>query len=132
MGTFDMLHPGHLNYLKQAKKYGNYLLVVVARDQTVEKERGRKPVVRENDRLDMVKAVNLVDKAVLGNIGDKLKVVEQYKPNIICLGYDQRVDEDKLKEELKRRGLHVDVRRMKGYKADRYKSSILKEKGMMD
>ena len=132
MGTFDMLHPGHLNYLKEAKRYGDYLVVVVARDKTVEQERGRKPVVDEKDRLNMVKAVNLVDEAVLGNIGDKLSIVEKVKPDFICLGYDQRVDEHKLEEELKSRGLNVDVRRMKGYKSGKYKSSILKEKGMMD
>ena len=132
MGTFDMLHPGHLHYLKEARKCGDYLVVVVARDQTVEKERGRRPVVDEKDRLEMVKAVTLVDEAVLGNIGDKLKVVEQCKPDIICLGYDQRVDADKLKEELESRGLDVEIRRMKGYKAGKYKSSILKERGMLD
>ena len=132
MGTFDMLHPGHLNYLKEAKRYGDYLVVVVARDKTVEQERGRKPVVDEKDRLNMVKAVNLVDEAVLGNIGDKLSIVEKVKPDFICLGYDQRVDEHKLEEELKSRGLNIDVRRIKGYKSGIYKSSILKEKGMMD
>ncbi len=132
MGTFDMLHPGHVHYLQQAKNYGDYLIVVVARDKTVEKERGRAPVVDEKDRLTMVQSLSIVDKAVLGNVADKLKIVEEKKPAVICLGYDQRVDEEKLREELKRRGLNIEIKRMKGYKEKQYKSSILKERGMLD
>lgn len=133
MGTFDVLHPGHLDYLQQAKRYGNYLIVVVARDATVKKEKGRKPVVNEKDRLRLVQQLRVVDKAVLGNVGDKLKVVEQMKPEIICLGYDQRVNEKQLRAELHRRGLTgIITRRMQPYKKRSYKSAILKQKGFFD
>lgn len=132
MGTFDMLHPGHLHYLEEARKRGDYLIVVVARDATVEKERGRKPVVHENDRLRMTQHLRIVDEAVLGNTGDKLAVVEQVKPEVICLGYDQNVDENVLEKELKKRGLEVDVVRIDAYKKEAYKSSILKKKGFTD
>src|SRR3990172_4966338 len=103
MGTFDFLHPGHLNYLRQAKKFGDRLVVVVARDTTVKKEKGRKPVVNEKDRLQLVQQLRIVDNAVLGNVGDRLKIVEKVKPDVICLGYDQRVDGKKLKNELEKR-----------------------------
>jgi FAD synthetase len=132
MGTFDMLHPGHLSYLEEAKKHGDHLVVVVARDKTVEKERGRTPVVEEKDRLRLVQQLRVVDEAMLGNVGDKLVVVEQVKPDVICLGYDQKVDQKALEKELLKRGLHIKVIRIGPYKEKVYKSSILKQKGFKD
>ncbi len=130
MGTFDFLHPGHLNYLKQAKKHGK-LIVVVARDVNVKRERGKMLWVNEKDRLRLVGELKFVDIAVLGNIGDKLKIVEKIKPDVICLGYDQNVNIGKLKKELERRGLkRIKIKRMKGYKAKRYKSSKIKKWGV--
>lgn len=125
-GTFDMLHAGHLNYFEQAKKHGDKLVVIVARDSTVESERKRKPVMSENDRLKVIQNLRIVDKAVLGNEADKLKTVEQLKPDIICLGYDQRIDETELALQLKQRGITAKIIRAKPYKEHIYKSSILK------
>lgn len=129
MGTFDGVHPGHVNYLEQAKKCGDYLIVVVARDGTVEEEKGKRPVLNEEERLEEVKNVGVVDEAVLGNIGDKLKIVEETKPDVICLGYDQKVDAEKLREELMRRGLEgVVIKRMKSHYPEKYKSSLLRKR----
>lgn len=132
MGTFDMLHPGHLYYLGEAKKQGDYLVVVVSRDATVEKERGRNPVVNEKDRLHLIQQLRTVDEAVLGNLGDKLAIIKKIKPDVICLGYDQKVDETQLGKELLKRGLHIKVIRIGPYKEKEYKSSILKQKGFKD
>lgn len=129
MGTFDVLHAGHLSYLAQAREQGDELTVVVARDATVERERGRKPLHDEEERLRAVQRVEFVDRAVLGNRGDKLAVVGQLRPDVICLGYDQQVDEAQLRKELARRGLgSVVIKRMKAYRPETYKSSILKKK----
>lgn len=125
-GTFDMLHAGHLNYFEQAKRHGDTLIVIVARDSTVEREKKRKAVMNEHERLNAVQSLNIVDKAVLGNEGDKLKTVAALKPDIICLGYDQRVDEAQLASQLKQRGISAKIIRAKPYKEKMYKSSILK------
>ncbi len=125
MGTFDILHPGHLDYFRQAKKHGDYLVVVVARDANVLKDKGRLPRRTEKERYQNVAVQAIVDKAVLGNEGDKLKIVEQEKPDIICLGYDQAVDETKLQEILKQRGLTPLIVRAKPYFPEKYKSSLL-------
>jgi FAD synthetase len=124
MGTFDVLHPGHLNYFRQAKEHGDYLLVVVARDSTVLKEKGRL-LHNEKERHARVAEQKIVDKAVLGNEGDKLKIVEQEKPDVICLGYDQQVDENLLKKALANRGLMPKIIRLKPYFPEKYKSSKL-------
>ena len=129
-GSFDILHQGHLNYLKQAKKFGGFLIVVVARDKNIIKFKGKKPINNENKRLKKIKKLKFVDKAVLGNKDDILEVLEEYKPDIICLGYDQKtVDEDKLKKELKKRDIKAKIVRCRPFKPEVYKSSKMKSKG---
>ncbi len=124
MGTFDILHPGHLDYFKQAKEHGDYLIVVVARDSSAIAE-GKKLKFGEKERHTCVASVSIVDKAVLGNEGDKLKIVEQEKPDMICLGYDQKVNEEKLKEALAKRGLTPKIIRATAYHPEKYKSSLM-------
>jgi len=125
-GSFDVLHEGHKHYLQEAKSYGDYLIVIVARDENILRFKGRKPINDENQRLKNIKKLNFIDKAILGHKDDILKVLEEFKPDIICLGYDQNtIDKDKLKQELEKRNLKAEIVRAKPYKEDIYKSSKL-------
>ncbi len=131
-GTFDGLHEGHKDFFRQAKEYGDTLVVVVGRDSTIVKTKGRPPKFNEQERLKAVQESGLVNEARLGNQappGEKLdpyKVVEEIKPDIICLGYDQTFFADKLAEELPKRGLgHIKIERLQAFKPEIYKSSIL-------
>ena len=127
-GSFDILHEGHKHYLKEAKSYGDYLIVVVARDENILKFKGRKPRNDENHRLDEIKKLELADEAVLGHKDNILKVLDDFKPDVICLGYDQKtIDEGKLKLELKKRNLKAEIIRAKPYKEHVYKSSKLRQ-----
>lgn len=94
-GTFDILHPGHIEFLKEASKYGR-VYVTVARDSNSERIKGRKPINDEQTRLEIIKSVRYVFDAILGDQEDFLKSVERINPDIIFLGPDQRVDETKL------------------------------------
>lgn len=125
-GSFDLIHPGHLFYLEESKKNGSKLVVVVARDSNIEKFKKKKPKFSENERLEHVKQISSVDEAVLGHEGDIFDIVSEIKPDVICLGYDQKLDEDKLKEELEKRNLKVEIIRIKAFKPEVYKSSKLK------
>jgi FAD synthetase len=135
-GTFDILHQGHLNFFKQArqkigesaKKHGKKLIVVVARDVNVKKIKGRRPKFSERIRLKNIKKIKIVDKAVLGDIKDYFQVIKKEKPNVICLGYDQRMRVLQLKARLKKLGLKMKIFRLKPYKPQIYKSSKLKIK----
>jgi FAD synthetase len=122
-GTFDILHLGHLNYFEQAKKYGDYLIVVIARDET-KKKQNKKLTFNEQERLDLVKNLEIVDEAVLGNLNDHFQVIRNQKPNIICLGYDQPIKEELLKEEFS--NLKIKVVRAKAFQPEKYKSSLIK------
>ena len=127
-GTFDIFHPGHINYLKQAKKQGNYLIVIVARDQTVLKIKKEKSLNDEQTRLDTVKKSQLAEKVILGNLNDKYLVIEKYKPDVVALGYDQKVNLSELKEKIRKFKLGTKIIRLKAYQPNIYKSSKLKIK----
>lgn len=103
-GVFDLLHPGHLYFLENAKKLGDELVVVVARDRTAARLK-RPPVLPEELRREMVEALKPVDKAVLGSLTDIYHTVEELKPDVIALGYDQHFDEAEVEHECQRRGL---------------------------
>ena len=126
-GTFDIIHPGHLFYLSEAKKYGDKLIVVVARDETSKSFKGKNPVHNEKERLEAVRSLNIVDEALLGNQGNIFEIIERVKPDVICLGYDQKVHNQEVEDELKKRGIKADVIRMGPYMENVYKSSKLKK-----
>lgn len=126
-GTFAILHPGHLYFFCEAKKRGDKLIVVVARDLTVKKVKGFSPKLDERARQEMVDAIKLVNVAVLGDKIDWYKIILKYKPEIICLGYDQ-VAPKNFREELRRRGVDAKIFRLKSYKPKKYKSSKILNK----
>ena len=127
-GSFDILHEGHKHYLKEAKSYGDYLIVIIARDKNILRFKGQKPKHDENYRLEQIKKLDFVDEAVIGHKDDILKVLEEFKPDVICLGYDQStIQEEKLKQELEKRNLKAEIVRAKPFQEHIYKSSKLKE-----
>jgi FAD synthetase len=126
-GVFDLLHLGHVKFLEAAKKAGGinaHLIVIIARDSTVEKTKGRKPVMPENQRRMLVESLKVVDEAVLGlegfDIGDVIKSV---KPDVIAVGYDQSGMERRVKEYVEKNGLNVKVVRVGKFEADEMDSS---------
>ena len=125
-GTFDMVHQGHINLFAQAKTYGDYLIAVIARDKTVKELKEKKPKKNEKQRIKNIR--KYVDKAVLGNIKDKFAAIKKYKPDVICLGYDQTLFTDALKFEIKKLKLKTKIVRLSPFKAHVYKSSLLMAK----
>ncbi|MFZ2192930.1 MAG: adenylyltransferase/cytidyltransferase family protein [Candidatus Moraniibacteriota bacterium] len=126
-GTFDVYHKGHENYLRQAKKLGEYLVVVVARDKNVLRIKKQDTRNKEQERLKEIKLSGLVDEVVLGNLKDRYKIIEKYRPSVIALGYDQKVDLVELKDKLKKFNLNAKIVRLKSFKPEIYKSSKFKK-----
>lgn len=114
-GTFDLLHLGHIYFLKEAKKLGDSLSVVVATDTTVRRLK-HEPVNPERIRLNLIKELKIVDEAVLGHEDDMYEVVKEIKPDIIALGYDQAYNEKNIISDLKKRNIKADVVRLSEYK----------------
>lgn len=126
-GTFDVLHPGHLHYLQESAAKADELVVVVARDSRI----GDKGLAfDEDERRELLDALEVVDRALLGSEGDIYSTVEKVDPDIITLGYDQEHDESKVKKMAeKATGHEVEVRRIEG-RGD-YSSSSIKGQGTL-
>ncbi len=110
-GVFDLLHPGHLHFLASAKALGDELVVVVATDAMV-RRRKHEPVTPQEMRRQMVGALKVVDRAIVGREDDIYKTVEEVRPDIIALGYDQSFREEDIQRELTKRGLSVKIVRL--------------------
>jgi len=126
-GSFDLLHEGHRYFLCEAKKLGDELIVVVARDSTIKEFKGHDPKFDESERVKHVNDLNIVDEVRMGYTGDKWKIIEEIKPDLIALGYDQDSYTKGLKEGLLKRGLKVKIVRLGSYIPKKYKSSLLKK-----
>tara|TARA_B100000700_G_scaffold316418_1_gene405937 strand:+ start:174 stop:593 length:420 start_codon:yes stop_codon:yes gene_type:complete len=126
-GTFDILHLGHIDMFLQAKKYGEHLIVVVARDLRVEQVKGERPVHSEKERAALLSHLDCVDTVVLGDLLDVYQIIARKKPDVIALGYDQTCFVDKLSEKIASYGLDSEVVRLLPYKEKKYKSGLIKD-----
>lgn len=125
-GTFDVFHAGHEYFLREAKKLGDYLIVIIARDNTVKNVKGQLPKHDERERLNTIKETGYADKVILGNEDDKYKVIRKYKPDIIALGYDQFVFTYALNKIIIDENLDTEIVRLEPYEPSMYKSSLIK------
>jgi len=114
-GTFDLLHMGHIYYLKEAKKLGDTLAVVIATDSTVRKLK-HEPINPQDIRLKLIKELRIVDEAYIGHEDDIYKIVKEIKPDIIALGFDQIHNENEIKNQLKNRDIKAKIVRLAEFK----------------
>jgi len=138
-GVFDLLHPGHVKYLEEAKKTGGKnaeLVVVVARDNTVKKAKGRAPVMPQDQRRFLVESLKVVDLAILGyeeqEIGTILETGVKYllslKPDIIAVGHDQNNVEKTLQKLVMEKGLNIKIVKIKKFNEELDSSTKIKER----
>lgn len=126
-GVFDLLHYGHVRFLEEAKRLGGpsaRLVVIVARDKTVERLKGRRPIIPEDQRRALVEALRVVDEALLGYEDLNLAaVLERVRPDIIAVGYDQEGIEIEVKRIVDERGLNIKVVRIGRFGEEELSSS---------
>ena len=123
-GTFDIVHKGHIFFLKKAKKLGTYLIVIVARDINVYKFKNRKTKYTEKQRLEDIKKLEIADLVVLGDLKDFMSPIIKYKPHMIAIGYDQKIPIVDFENKIKT--LDIKIKKIPSYKAMKYKSSIIR------
>ena len=126
-GTFDILHLGHIALFRQAKKYGDTLIVVIARDPIVAKVKGQKPIHSEQERMKLVKEIRLVDKVVLGDKTDTYTAFRRYRPDVVALGYDQEAFVHGLLAIIREKQMRTKIVRLEAYRPELYKSKKLKK-----
>ena len=126
-GVFDLLHLGHVKFLEEAKKAGGKnaeLVVIVARDSTVEKRKGEKPTMREDQRRALVESLKVVDEAILGYENFSMnEVIDKIKPQVIAMGYDQKDMTKAVEEAINRNKLKIRVARIGKFGKDELDSS---------
>lgn len=126
-GTFDFLHPGHVHFLSSARKLGDHLTVVIARNSTVTKVKHHKPALDEAARMALVREMRCVDDVLLGDTADMYASLRHVRPDVIALGYDQHAFVDGLMERIRSLGLHTRVVRLDSFHEDQYKSTLIKK-----
>lgn len=127
-GTFDGIHEGHRDLLRQARALAPhpFLVVSLARDSVATRMKGDAPRKSETARLSAMGAEDVVDEAVLGDEEGYLPHIVAARPDIIALGYDQSgMYVDVLEEALAAAGLHVRIERLAPFRPEIYKSSRL-------
>lgn len=126
-GVFDLVHYGHVYFLEEAKKAGGddaRLVVVVARDKTVEKTKGKPPILPEEQRRMIVAALKPVDEAILGHEDfDMTLMLREIRPDVVAVGYDQKRIENEVKSVIARKGLGIRVVRVSKFLASELDSS---------
>lgn len=124
-GTFDGVHKEHINFLKQAKEFGDYLIVVIAKDETVKKLKGKFPIRDEMKRIKELSKYKIANEIRLGNRSNPYKVLKEVKSDVICLGYDQKFFVENLPIEIQKLNLKTKIFRMKPYKPSKLHSFII-------
>jgi FAD synthetase len=118
-GVFDLLHLGHLRFLEESKRKGgprSKLVVVIARDKTVFRRKGKGPVIPEDQRRELVAALRVVDRAILGREEiDLLGILKEVKPDIVCVGYDQDEIRVAVTRLVRKQGLPIRVIRIRRF-----------------
>ena len=110
-GTFDGLHEGHLAFLKQARRCGDHLTVVVARDHIVDHIKGRSPKIEFGRRCELLRRKADVDE-VLGSdlqLGT-WQILEKVEPDVIAVGYDQMLLKKSLESYMPKVGRSPEIR----------------------
>lgn len=125
-GTFDLLHAGHENMIRQARELGNQVIAIIARDETVRKIKGTLPYHHEKQRVKNLKNANLVDKIIMGSTGNKYDIIRKIRPDVIALGYDQFAFTLGLEKLIIDEKMGAEIHRLKAFKPQIYKSSIIR------
>lgn len=124
-GSFDPLHDGHRSLFRQARRFGDFLTVVVARDSSIRRIKQREPQTDEERRRAIIEEEQLVDEAVLGRKDDFFSIVHEHQPDVLVLGYDQ---ETFTEDEILRRVAPLEpvIKRAIPLRPERLKSSKLR------
>ena len=125
-GIFDGVHLGHIDFFRQAKSKGDFLVVVVGQTSATKKFKGKVPKYSLRERITFVRDIESVNKVVPGDKRQgSYEVIEREKPDILCLGYDQKELAADLKSWLGLKGLKIALKILRPYKPRKYHSAII-------
>lgn len=94
-GTFDKLHEGHRDFLRDASRYGNELYILLVSDEIVLKNKGRLPEQNEQERLSILKGLEFVTDVTIDYQHESIDTAVSLKPDVVVLGFDQTTKHSK-------------------------------------
>lgn len=102
-GCFDLIHYGHIKFLTEAKKHGNYLIVALESDENVNRYKGtNRPIHTQRERSEMLNSLKMVDEVIelkpLKTDKDYFDLVKKIKPDIIAITENDPQMENKRKQ----------------------------------
>jgi FAD synthetase len=126
-GVFDGIHEGHLSFINEAKKQGNQLVAIVARDATSKILKGKIPHLNEEQRINALLQIEDIDRVLLGDpITGTYNILKEINPDIIFLGYDQKDLFENLNKTIQSGKIHeVEIVCGTPYKPETFHSSLL-------
>lgn len=131
-GTFDVIHPGHVFFLKEAKKHGWKLFVIVARDSAVTRKKKRFLWYTDQTRVRHIRVLGIADRIFLGdtsvNTIKSFPIIQKWKPDVVAVGYDQTHLVGQLRKASKTWPWRMKIVRIKAFRPRQYKSSLLKKR----
>jgi len=127
-GCFDLLHPGHVHLLEEARALGDRLVVGLNSDASVKRLKGpRRPILAENDRVALLRALSCVDLVVLFEEDTPIKLITTLRPDILVKGSDYEVPQVVGREIVESYGGRVAlVKLLDGYSTTRIAESLEK------
>ncbi|TSC60688.1 MAG: FAD synthetase [Parcubacteria group bacterium Gr01-1014_107] len=126
-GSFDHLHEGHRNFLKDSLKQGDELIVVVAREEAVFEIKGKRPLHSLEKRIENIKKEKIAGEVIPGDeVQNSWEVLKKYKPDVIALGYDQKQLRDTLLKILPSLDFTPEIITIPPHKPEEYHSRFVK------
>lgn len=92
-GCFDIIHKGHVRYLREAKKLGDILVVGLNSDQSVKRIKPGRPINNEEDRAEVLSSLEMVDYVVIFEEDTPYEIIKFLKPHILVKGGDWKVED---------------------------------------
>jgi len=92
-GCFDIIHAGHVHYLRQAKSLGDLLIVAINSDESVKKLKPERPIISEKERIEVVAALEMVDYVTVFKEDTPYELIKILKPDVLVKGGDWKVEE---------------------------------------
>ena len=107
-GVFDLLHVGHVRYLRQARELGDALVVAINSDDSVRKLKGEgRPLIRQDNRAEVLAALSAVDYVTIFDDLSPRAVIAQLLPDVLVKGGDYTLAEIHGREEVEAAGGRV-------------------------
>ncbi|MBF0344289.1 MAG: adenylyltransferase/cytidyltransferase family protein [Nitrospirae bacterium] len=92
-GCFDILHVGHVRYLRQASSFGNVLVVAINSDVSVRRLKPGRPIIPETERAEMLSALEMVNYVTIFDADTPYETIKALKPHVLVKGGDWKIED---------------------------------------